>query len=52
VILRKERPIFYAMMPEEVVRDMEPVMISLWRIRKMKALSQTMVFLRSRDGKA
>ena len=49
-ILRAEDPDFYKIMPAELVKEYEAVMISNWRVDKMKVVSDDVINVEKPEG--
>ena len=49
-IIRQDRSYMYQVLPEQVMKSMEPMMIRLWRIDKMKVVAPSMVVIKNEEG--
>ncbi len=49
-IVRKERALLYEVLPESVIQQFEPLMIWQWRVKHMKALSESLVLIKGKTG--
>jgi hypothetical protein len=47
-IIQKERGAAYKILPPELMKAMEPMMINLWRLRKMKVIAPSIVYLKGK----
>lgn len=45
-VIRKKRSYMYQVLPKQVMKSMEPMMINLWRIDKMKVVAPSMVYMK------
>ena len=45
-LIKQERSEMYKFLPEPVMKSMEPMMIRLWRIGKMKVVAPSMVYIK------
>ena len=45
-ILQKEHAEMYRLLPEPMMKSMEPMMVRLWRISKMKVMAPSVVFMK------
>lgn len=49
-ILREEDPDFYKVMPPHIIKAMEPTSIYLWRMKKMKVISDDAIYVEQAKG--
>lgn len=50
-IIRKDKALLYDFMPEPLMKNFEPTMVSIWKFRKMKVIAPRVVLFKDQSGK-